>query len=135
MLFNIGPHNAGHLFKKSQIELCESGRIVAVDIDLSDSFSVHIDRNNDLGLGLDGTREIARIGVDIVHDNGLARSDSRSADALSDGNTHMRRRFANERTEQQRLGIAGIEHVEAGPIVMRKVLSDGCDDSLLQRLQ
>jgi hypothetical protein len=90
-----------------------------------------IDRNNDFGSGFDGAGKITWIGVHIIDNHCFTRCDCGSAYALGDRDAHMRSWVADKWAEDQCLGIAGINHVEAGPVVMREASGDGFHDALL----
>jgi hypothetical protein len=47
----------------------------------------------------------------------------------------MRRRIADERSEDEGFRVVRIEHIEAGPTVMRKFKSQPFDDALLQDIE
>jgi hypothetical protein len=122
-------------FNESTVNLREGGWRVAVYVDLAHDFAVRADGNNDLGFCLDRAGEIARVRMHVVHHNRLARSRRRTADALRDRDARVRGRLASKRAQHQRLCIAGVEPIKAGPVVMREPLGDGLDDASLQRLQ
>lgn len=73
------------MLDKLAVVFGERRRKMAVDIEFSDHCTFHEDRYDDLGLGFDGTREIARVGVYIVHHDGLRGGDGCPADPWCKG--------------------------------------------------
>ena len=94
-----------------------------------------IDGNNDFGPGIDGAGEITRIRRHVVHDDRLAGGYCSATDALRHRYAHVRCGRADERAENQHLGIRRIEHIEAGPTEVRETLRHRCSDSGLQRFE
>ena len=99
------------------------------------TFAVHDHRHDDLGLGLDGARQVSRIGIDVVHHHGLSRRNGGAADALVQRNALVRRLRADVRAEHQH-GIfarpALLDHVEADPVEMAQPFLQAADDDAHQ---
>src|ERR1039458_5389775 len=135
MPLNEAPDDARRFFQELAVDLREGRRRMAVNVDLAHHLAPRINRNNDLGVCLERAGEIARVRVHVVHHNRLSRSGRGSANPLRDGDACVRGRIANKSAEDQSHRIAGVEHVKAGPIVMRKLLGDGLDDASLQGVE
>ena len=71
------------------VGVAERGRHVGVDVDLGDHEVVVDDRDDDLGPGREEAREVALVGVHVVHDLGLAARGRGAAHALADGDPDM----------------------------------------------
>ena len=53
MLFDIHPDDLGNLFEEDFIFPRKSGRVVAVNVDLADDFSMGVNRDDDLRFRVD----------------------------------------------------------------------------------
>ncbi len=117
-----------------EVAICggEGCGVVAVDVDFADGFAVGVDGHYDLGFGFDGAGEIARVGMDVVDDDGLILRYGGSADALVDRDACVFRGRAVEGGEDEHFRVVGVEHVEAGPVVMRQARRNDVDDEVLQ---
>lgn len=124
--------DGGACFEEVTIGGGEGCGVVAVDVDLTDDFVVGVDGHDDLGLGFDGAGEIARVGVDFVYDDRLILRDGCPADALVDGDACVFCGRAAEGAEDEHLCIVGVEHVKAGPVVVRQARRNDVDDEVLQ---
>ena len=135
MPFQPGSDDASSFFQKGAVGFREGGRGVAIDVDFADNAAISADRDNDLGFCTDGAGKIARIGVYVVHDDGFTGGYRCATNSLTDGNAEVRGGLANEGAEDQGLRVGGIEHIEAGPIVMREFGGDGRDDGFLEGIE
>ncbi len=93
--------------------------------------SVSSNRDNDLRSGFERAGEIARVGVNIVHNYRIVLRDWRAADSLAYRNANVLGRSAAKRPENKHLRVIGIEHVEARPVVIRQALRDDLDNEVL----
>src|SRR5204863_8268438 len=76
--------------------------------------------------------ELARITVHVVHDNSRSGRSSGATDALVERNTRVWRSSAAKWAEDEHVGVIGIEHVEADPVVARKLFVQQADDGVHQ---
>jgi hypothetical protein len=86
----------GGVFAESAITETEGRGDVRVDIELADDFAVNADRDHDFGFGFKRAGEIARIGIDVVDDDGFSRGGGRAANALVQRDAGMGRRGSLE---------------------------------------
>src|SRR2546430_6070170 len=100
----------GDVFAEFAVVGTEGGGDVAVDVKFADDFSFGENRTDDFGFCFDGTREIARIAVHVVHDNSLSARSSCATDALVERSTRVRRSGAAKRSEDEHIEI-GRAHV------------------------
>ena len=105
---------------------------MTVDVDLTHHRTVHSNRNDDLRLRLKRACKIALIGVHIVDNDRVILGDSRSADSLVYWNTDMFGWRSMKGPKDKHLRIVGIEHVEAGPVVIRQAVRNHLNDEALQ---
>ena len=82
LLFHERANYYCAFFQKSPVVWSKCTEVMTVDVDLPNDLISHTNRNDDLRLCFDRTGEIARIGRDIVDDNGFALRYRRTADAL-----------------------------------------------------
>jgi hypothetical protein len=127
--------NLRNLLEKTAIRIGKRGGRVAVDVEFAYDFAVRPDRRHDLRSRSNRAREVAWVGVDIVHDDRFARGNRRAADSLVDRYPDMRRRLAHERAEHEHLPVERIEHVKAHPIVVRKCARDRLHRFLLEQVE
>src|SRR5258708_81836 len=106
----------GHLLEQRAVGLPEGRRPIAVDIDLAEDLGSIHDRHDDLRLRLDAAREVPRIGVHVVHDDGGLFGGSGAADAAPERNARVGGRFAQERADHQLLAV---DPIDASPGVLR----------------
>jgi len=132
VLFDVGADDLGGGFEEGAVGFGEGGWVVTVDVDFADDAVVGVDGDDDLGFGFDGAGEIAGVGVDVVYDDGLAGGHGSSADALGDGDADVWGWVACVGAEDEGFGVGWVEHVEAGPTVVRELLWCGCDDDGLE---
>src|SRR3984885_12186331 len=71
--------------------------------------------------------------MNVVRDDRIVLRHSRSTDTLTHRNTHMLGWGSAKWSQDERLRIVGIEHVEARPVVVRQALRNDLDDEVLQR--
>ncbi len=123
----------GGVFAEQAIVGAEGGQEVGVDIEFTGDFAVMEDGDDDFGFGFEGAGEIARIGGDIVDDDGFAGAGRSATDALIERDPGVRSHGAFEGAENKR-GVIGIlsQHVEADPIVFGELAVKECDDVLHQ---
>jgi len=108
---------------------------VAIDVNFANDFALRVNRHNNFGFCLVGTGEITRVGVHVVHDNRLAQSNRRAADALSDGDTHVGSWLTGEVAKNQSLGIARVEDIKTGPVAVRELIGNSLDDAFLEGVE
>lgn len=77
--FQFLSHELGAVFHQIPMLGGESGREVAVDVQLSDDLSMDKDWHNDLRLGLERTRQITRIFADVINYDRLTAGRCRAA--------------------------------------------------------
>src|SRR3974377_1601937 len=93
------------------------------------------DRDDDLGFGFERTSKVARIGVDVVDDDGLAAGRRRATNALIERDAGMGRHGALEGAEDEDVAVAlPFEHIKTNPIVTSELGVEESDDTLHQRV-
>src|ERR1700691_1489454 len=71
--------------------------------------------------------------MNVVHNHCLVLCHSGSADSLIRWNADMFGWRSAKSTQDKRLRIGGIEHIEARPVVVGQALWNNLDDEVLQR--
>src|ERR1039458_9814601 len=105
---------------------------MAINVDLADSAAIDPNRNNNFGLRFERACEIPWIGCDIFNNDGVALSNGCTANPLCDRNSHVLCRRAAEGPKHKDVRFVGIQHVEAGPVVMWQALDDARYAEFLQ---
>ena len=82
LLFQVTAKDGGGAFTESAVFRAEGSEEMAVDVEFADDFTANKNRNNDLGLGLERTGEVAGVRVDIINDDGLAAGSCGAANTL-----------------------------------------------------
>ena len=119
------------MFAESAVFEAEGGEEVGVDVEFADDFVANEDGDDDLGFGFEGAGQIARIGVNVIDDDGLAGGRGSAADALVERNAGVRRHGALEGAEDEDIVVAFLfEHVEAHPVVTSELFVEESDDAL-----
>jgi hypothetical protein len=111
----------------------KGGEEVGVDVEFADNSAADKDGDDDFGFGFDGAGEIARVGIDVVDDDGFAAGGRGAADALVEGNAGVGRHGAFERAEDERVAAFPFEHVEADPVVAGELFVEKGDDGFHER--
>ena len=122
----------GGVFAEFAVVGTKGGGDVAVDVEFADNFSFCENRNDNFRFCFERAGKIARIAVHVVHDNSLSARSSRATDALVERNTRVWRSSAAKRAEDKHVGVIGIEHVEADPVVARELFVQQADDGVHQ---
>jgi hypothetical protein len=135
VIFNKPADYLCHLFKKDSIIVTESGGGVTVDIDFANYPPACVDRHHNLRSGLDGTGQVAGIGIDIIDDDSFAVLYCRSTNTFTDGDSHMGRWIANERSNDQHLSVGRIEHIETHPAEVSETPCHTLNDASFQTLK
>ena len=135
MLFNKPADKLRHLFKKDSIFFLEGGGSVTVDVDFTDNPPACVDWHHNLRSGLDGTGQVAGIGVDIIDDDSLAVLYCRSTNTFTDWDSHMGGWIANERSNDQHLSVSRIEHIETHPVEVSETPRHALYDASFQTLK
>ena len=71
--------------------------------------------------------------MNVVYDDRVILRHSGSADTLIHRNAHMLSRRSAKWSQDKRLWIVGIEHVESRPVVVGQASRNNLDDEVLQR--
>ena len=122
---------AGGVFAEGAIVGAEGGEEMRVDVEFADDFVVNEDGDDDFGFGFEGAGQIARIGVNVIDDDGLAGGRGSAADALVERNAGVGRLGALEMTENENVVVAFLfEHVKANPVVTSDFFVEESDDAL-----
>jgi hypothetical protein len=111
----------------------EGGEEVGVDVEFADDFAADEDGDDDLGFGFERAGEIAGVGVDVVHDDGLSAGGRGAADALIERDAGVGRHGAFEGAEDERVASFPFEHVEADPVVAGELFVEKRDDGFHER--
>jgi len=106
---------------------------VGVDVEFADDFATDENGDDNFGFGFQRAGEIARVGVDVVHDDGFAAGGRGAANALVEGNTGVRRHGAFEGAEDEGVASFPFEHVEADPVVAGERFMEERDDGFHER--
>lgn len=118
MRFEEATDDGGGVLAELAVIGTESGKEVAVNVELADDFSVHKNRNDDLGFRFEGTGEIASVAVDVIHNNCFSGGSCGSTDALIERNARVGRERTDKRTKYQDFASGFVlEHVKANPVV------------------
>ncbi len=105
------------MFTEFAVIGAKGGVSVAVDVEFADDFSVSEDRNDDFGFCFNRAGEIARIVVDVIHNECFPAGSRRAADSLIQRNARVRSRCSTKRSENEHVWIIGVNHVKAHPVV------------------
>ena len=110
----------GAIFDQFAIFETEGRRKVTVNVEFAGHLAAHEDRDDDLRLGFDGTRQVARIAPDVVYDDSLSRRRSCTADSLIERNASVRchRSLKVPKHQHGWLG-AWLQHIKADPVVLQ----------------
>ena len=103
---------------------------VAVDIELGGKLLVRKNGNNDFRLHDRGSREIARIGGDILDNYDLSGSGRRAAESVAEGDASFGSEAAGERPDDQEGEVRGIHEIKTGPVVAGHLLVQAVGDLL-----
>src|SRR2546425_1424985 len=90
---------------------------VAVDVDLAEHLGAAQDRHDDLGCRFHAARQVPRVGVDIVDDDGGLLGRGRAADTATERNMCVRRRLAAVWAEDE---LVAEQRVNADPVIFRQ---------------
>jgi hypothetical protein len=80
----------GDLFEQRPIAFAEGRGDVAVDVDFAEDLAVPHDRHHDLGLRLQTARQVPRIRMDVVDDDGRLFGRRGAADATAQRDPRVR---------------------------------------------
>lgn len=128
MGFEEFAEGGGGVFAEFAVVGAEGGEEVGIDVKFADDFAADEDGDDDFGFGFEGAGEIARVGIDVVDDDGFAAGSSGAADALIEGDAGVGRHGAFERAEDERVAAFPFEHVEADPVVAGELFVEQSDD-------
>ncbi len=118
------------MFAEFAVIGAEGGVKVRVDVEFADYFVVNENRDYDFRFCLEGAGQVARIGIDVVDDDGLAGGGSGATDALMERDTCVRSHAAFEGAENEDVIIVFFfEHVKADPIVPSEFFVKKGDDA------
>ena len=97
---------------------------MAVDVEFADNLAVNKNRNHNLRLGLEGTRQVAGVLIDVVDDHRLSRGCGGSANTLMHWDARMRRHRSLERAEDEHRRLTGqfFDHIETHPVELQQPL-------------
>ena len=116
--FEEAADDGGGVLTEFAVVGTESGEEVAVNVEFADDFSVHKNRDDDLGFCFERAGEIARVAVDVIHNDRLSGGSGGPADALIERNARVGRERADKGTEDEDFASGFVlEHVKADPIV------------------
>ena len=123
------------MFAELAVVWTECGEEMGVNIEFAHDFAVSEDRDDDLGFGFERTSKVARIGVDVVDDDGLAAGRRRATNALIERDAGVGRHGALERAEDENVAVALLfEHIKTNPIVTSELGVEEGDNALHQRV-
>lgn len=132
MRFDEFAEELGGVFAEFAVLGAEGGEEVAVNVEFADDFSFCENGNDNFGFCLEGACEVAHVSVDVVDDNGLAAGCGGSTDALIEGDAGVRGHAAAEWTEDEHVGVFGVDHVEADPVVASEPFVEQAHDGVHQ---
>ena len=133
MGFEEFSESGGGVFAEFAVVGAEGGEEVGIDVEFADDFAADENGDDDFGFGFEGAGEVARVGVDVVDDDGFAGGDRGAADALIEGNAGVGRHGALEGAENEHVASFPFEHVEADPVVASKFFVEERDDGFHER--
>src|ERR1700691_6405248 len=106
---------------------------MAIDIEFPSHLLRHEDRHNDLGLGLQGTGEVASVFTHIVHYDHLPAGGGSPANTLVERNSRMWSHGSHKSAQHQRGRLsARFEHVKTNPVVLKHALVQKLADTFHQ---
>ena len=130
MLLEPAAEECGGVFAKLAILVGEGCGEMAVDVEFADDFSFDEDGDDDFGFCFQRTREIARIGIDVIDDDGFSAGGGCAANSLMKRDARVRSHGAAEGAEDEHvLGGLVLDHVKADPIVLEKICVEERDDA------
>src|SRR5258706_14753675 len=91
MGFEEFAENGGSVFAEFAVVGAEGGEEVGVDVEFADDFAADENGDDDFGFGFEGAGEIARVGVDVVNDDGFTAGGCGAAAALGKRDAGVRR--------------------------------------------
>src|SRR3974390_3291988 len=123
MRFEVFTQGISGAFAEFAVFCAEGSGEMTIDIKFTDYFSLYEDGDYDFRFCFQGAGQIARVGINVIDEDGLATRGGGSADALVEGNAGMRGHRAAEGTKDEHVGIAGqFQHVKADPVVAGELL-------------
>src|SRR5579884_4396748 len=135
---------SGMGFQKAPDECCgvltelavlggKGSKEMAVNIQFADDFAAHKDGDDNFRFRFKRAGQIARVVVDVIHDNCLAGGGSGSADTLIERDAGVGSHGAAKWAEGQNFLIAVfLNHVKADPIVFNKPLMQEVGNTMHQ---
>ena len=129
MLLDEFTEKRGGVLAELAIVWTECGVKVGVDVEFTDDIAVHENGNDDFGFGFEGAGEIARVGVNVVDDDGFAGGGRGAADSLMKRDAGVGRHGALEGAKDEDVAIRFFfQHVKADPVVARELFVEERDD-------
>jgi len=111
----------------------KGGEKMGVDVEFAGNFTVDENRYDDFRFGLEGTGQVARVGSNVVNDNGFSCRRRRPADPLIEWDAGVRRHGALEGAEDEHVAIRlPFKHIKADPVIARKLSMKDGNDALHQ---
>lgn len=131
MGFDVFAQDGGGVFAEFAIFGAEGRRKMAVDVEFANDFPFDEHGDDDFGFSFERAREVARVCVDVVDDNGLSAGSGGSADSLVQRDPGVGSHRAAIGSENEYVWIAvEFEHVKADPVVAGKFFMKESDDGL-----
>lgn len=120
----------GGVFAELAVVGAECGEEVAVNVELTDDFSLRENRNDDFGFGFNRAGQVAGILVHVIHDHSAAAGRCGAADALIQRDARVRCHASAKRAENEHVGIICVDHIEADPVVASQFFVQQRDDGV-----
>jgi hypothetical protein len=122
------------VFAKLAVVRTKGREKMGIDVEFTGDPAVGEDGSNDFGFSVERTGEVARVGIDVVHNDGFTVGSGGAADALIQRDAGVGSHRAFERPENEHVAVPFfLEHVEADPVVAGKFSMEERDDSFHER--
>jgi hypothetical protein len=133
MLLQEAAEQGGGVFAEFAIFGAEGSQEVGVDVEFAGDFAADEDGDDDFGFCFERAGEIARVCVDVVHDDGFATGGRGAADALIERDARVGRHGAFEGAEHEDVAAFLFQHKKANPIVFGEFFVEQRDDGFHER--
>ena len=109
------------MFAKLAVVRTKGSEKMGIDVEFTGDLAVDENGNNDFGFCFERTGEVARVGIDVLHNDGFTAGSGGAADALIQRDAVVGSHRAFERPENEHVAVPFFfEHVEADPVVAGK---------------
>jgi hypothetical protein len=129
-LLEKSAEDCGGVFAKLAVVRTKGSEKMGIDVELTGNLAIDEDGNNDFRFSFESAGEVARIGMDVVHNDGFTVRSGGAADSLIQRDAGVGSHRAFERPENEHVAVPFfLEHVEADPVVAGKFFVKEHDDS------